>query len=102
MKIGVLTFHFGVNFGGVLQCYALQSFLEQQNHTVKIINFMPPNFSYSVWWRGNYFRRSFVFGIESAAIKFLFATSQKNKFNEFRQKYLNIKVLYIRGFVKYQ
>lgn len=39
MKIGILTFHRAENFGAVLQCYALQSFLESQGFEVKVIDY---------------------------------------------------------------
>lgn len=41
MKIGILTFHWATNYGAVLQCYALQSYLEQQGHIVEVINYKP-------------------------------------------------------------
>lgn len=41
MKIGILTLHYGSNYGGVLQCYAMQEFLMAQGHQVEIINFIP-------------------------------------------------------------
>ena len=41
MKIGILTFHWATNYGAVLQCYALQSFLEAKGHDVKVINYKP-------------------------------------------------------------
>lgn len=41
MKIGILTFHWATNYGAVLQCYALQSYLESLGHEVKIINYKP-------------------------------------------------------------
>lgn len=39
MKIGILTFHRAENFGAVLQCYALQTFLKNLNYEVKIIDY---------------------------------------------------------------
>lgn len=39
MKIGILTFHYGVNYGGVLQCYALQEVLKEKGHQVSVIDF---------------------------------------------------------------
>lgn len=63
MKIDILTFHFVSNAGGVLQCYALQRFLEKQGHQVHIIDYRPSYhtvrynavknpFTYSRWyWR---------------------------------------------------
>ena len=41
MKIDLLTFHFVSNDGGVLQCYALQRFLEKQGHQVQVIDYRP-------------------------------------------------------------
>ena len=41
MKIDLLTFHFVSNDGGVLQCYALQAFLEKQGHNVQVIDYRP-------------------------------------------------------------
>lgn len=94
MKIGILTFHFGINFGGVLQCYALQTFLEEQGHEVEIINFIPPRFSYSKWWRGNGYRQSPMLGIRKAYCKFRHASRQKKKFNSFRKNNLKISKPY--------
>lgn len=44
MKIGILTFHWGTNYGGVLQAYALQTFLKRKGHDVAIINYAPHTF----------------------------------------------------------
>lgn len=38
MKIGILTFHSQLNYGGVLQCWALQTALEKLGHDVKVID----------------------------------------------------------------
>lgn len=38
MKIGILTFHSQINYGGVLQCLALQRALEDLGHDVKVID----------------------------------------------------------------
>ena len=41
-KIGLLTFHNAVNYGALLQCYALQTYLEENlEANVEIINFTP-------------------------------------------------------------
>ena len=39
MKIGILTFHRAENFGAVLQCYALQTYLESLGHNVSILDY---------------------------------------------------------------
>lgn len=49
MKIGILTFHWGTNYGAVLQSYALQTYLESQGHDVEIINYKPHQYDDSIW-----------------------------------------------------
>lgn len=39
MRIGILTFHAALNYGSVLQAYALQEYLVSKGHEVKVIDF---------------------------------------------------------------
>ncbi len=39
MKIGILTFHRALNYGAVLQCYALQTVLQSMGHNVFVIDY---------------------------------------------------------------
>ena len=39
MKIGILTFHNALNYGAVLQCYALQHYLQEKGHDVEVIDY---------------------------------------------------------------
>lgn len=41
MKIGIITYHFPYNCGAALQCFALQTKLEQLGHEVSVINYRP-------------------------------------------------------------
>ena len=41
MKIGILTFHCAVNYGAVLQAYALQEILRSLGHEVYVIDYRP-------------------------------------------------------------
>ena len=41
MKIGILTHPQHFNYGGILQCFALSTFLEQMGHEVVVINRRP-------------------------------------------------------------
>ena len=41
MKIGILTFHRAINFGAVLQCYALYRTLGDMGHDVEVIDYRP-------------------------------------------------------------
>lgn len=42
MKIGILTFHNALNYGAVLQCYALQHYLQAKGHDVEVIDYRIP------------------------------------------------------------
>lgn len=42
MKIGILTFHNAINYGAVIQCYALKEFLVQRGHDVQVIDYRNP------------------------------------------------------------
>lgn len=42
MKIGILTFHRALNYGAVLQCYALKEMLSGMGHDVEVIDYRPP------------------------------------------------------------
>lgn len=41
MKVDIITFHFTSNCGGVLQCWALQKYLDNNGHEAHIINYRP-------------------------------------------------------------
>lgn len=43
MKIGIITYHFSINYGAVLQCYALQKYLEDEGNSVVVINYIDEN-----------------------------------------------------------
>ena len=49
MNIGILTFHWATNYGAVLQCYALQSYLTSIGHNVKVINYKPRQYDESLY-----------------------------------------------------
>lgn len=40
-KIGILTFHWVDNYGALLQCYALQSFILNLGYEVYVVNYIP-------------------------------------------------------------
>lgn len=41
MKIGIITFHWGANYGAVIQAYALQKYISSLGHDVEIIDYRP-------------------------------------------------------------
>ena len=42
MKVGILTYHFSINCGAVLQCYALQEYYASKGIPVEVINYITP------------------------------------------------------------
>lgn len=42
MKIGIITFQNAHNWGAILQLYALKTYLQDQGHNVKVINYINP------------------------------------------------------------
>lgn len=51
MNVGIITYHFVHNEGGVLQCYALQRSLEKMGYTPFVIDYRPSYHTvrYSAW-----------------------------------------------------
>lgn len=46
MRVGILTYHAAINYGAILQCYALQNILSQDDSCdVKVINYTPAVFN---------------------------------------------------------
>jgi len=41
MKVGIINFHFAHNFGAVLECMALQTYIESLGHEVVVIDYRP-------------------------------------------------------------
>lgn len=82
MKIGILTFHFVPNQGAVLQCWAMQKFLEGHGHDVQVVDYRPAYhairyasfknpFTYARWFFRKNKRKSMQFRVILAARAFL-------------------------------
>ena len=102
MKIGILTFHRGNNYGGILQCYALQQVLRQLGHSVEVIDYHPGG-------GGSLFKRLYAKYATADSISGLLASlhdfmvkrnnlqydkilneASVSEFDKFRSKYINI------------
>lgn len=44
MKIGILTWFYGANYGAKLQAYAIQKVLEEEGYDCRFVNFKVPNY----------------------------------------------------------
>lgn len=51
INIGILTFHRALNYGAILQCYALQKYLSKLGYNVEVIDYRQPFIEkvYKVW-----------------------------------------------------
>ncbi|MEA5111755.1 hypothetical protein SDC9_40152 [bioreactor metagenome] len=94
MKIGIMTFHFGYNYGAVMQTYALQQYLISCGYIVEIINYTPPNVKYRPYLSQLLSRNISVSKIFKTIKKIQYAPMQKEKFNLFKRKYLSLSKSY--------
>ena len=89
-RIAIITLHYPMNYGSVLQAYALQNYINSKGIRCDIINYlMPYDYEKYKLFRVGYYKsrpQTFV-----SDIIFLGKNiKRKNKFNEFRNKYLSI------------
>lgn len=87
MKIAILTFQFGCNYGGLLQCYALQQVLGKMGHQVEVLDYYPcgeKSFSFLRGWglRSGKFR-------QQAKLRFR-AGRMKRNCQRFKERYLKL------------
>lgn len=88
MNIGILTFQFAHNYGAMLQCYALKSFLEKQGQNVTVINYWPIKiasyYSLNPWYA---LKRHDIAALTGNIIRW----KQAEKFYTFQKDYLKLK-----------
>ena len=88
MKIGVLTFHRAINIGGVLQSFALQYFLKENNLQSEIVDYRCPTIE------RQYYKRPFgwimVKRFLSALLRNGVIRVNTSKFDQFRSDHLPI------------
>lgn len=89
MKIGILTFNFSVNYGAVLQCYALQEHLRACGHHVEVIDVNPSCLGMP-FWRGNRFRQGVRPALRRAWLKWRHGEFLRREFDAFRRQYLRL------------
>lgn len=93
-KIGILTFSFGSNYGGTLQCLGLFKFLKSQNFEVKIINKVGEDINSfrTKYLNGAISKKSlknnFVISLKKFFIKIKYVDSILKKFDCFRKNNL--------------
>lgn len=81
-KVGIITFSWGTNYGGILQCYALQEALKQLGYAPEVINYMPRQYDDNIW--------TFLRGKKFMHLsKYLQDRRKESKLKKFRSRYLN-------------
>lgn len=89
-KIGILTFHKSINYGSVLQAYALQKKVEKLGHTVEIIDYEPNQYKHLYGlFRKPVNIRNIKFDWINLRFFHLLKTRKKN-FETFRSNYLRL------------
>ena len=93
-KIGILTFHYSNNYGGVLQCFSLYKVLQDKGYNVEVINYIPKEYkkiniiSELSNIKKDIFKLKKV--IKKLNIKIKYSKNITKKFDEFRNN--NIKL----------
>ncbi len=91
MKISILTFHWAINYGAVLQAYALKHVLLKYSKHVDIINYKPfflnyaPNASHNV---RTYISYLIKHGINFIRFHFCGLGQKLRNYKDFRDKYI--------------
>lgn len=88
MKVGILTFHRALNYGAVLQCYALQSSLEKLGVEVEVIDYENAFISkfYSPFYIEKMNPRKFAYMLYAFRSKI----KRNRVFSQYRKKYLKL------------
>ncbi len=86
MKIGILTFHRAINYGGVLQCYALVTYLRMLGYDAEVVDYRSKAIedNYRLVKTGNL--HDFLYSIKN----FRFRIRSKKLFNIFWSSYYTL------------
>lgn len=98
MKIGILTYHYSTNYGGVLQCYSLYNYLLNCGYDIEVIDFVPENFSTRIFSNIGFktmLKNGISFGeirslIHRVIIKVKYSKNINNNFDLFRDHHIKL------------
>lgn len=94
MRIGILTFHCAHNYGAVLQCYALQTFLEKRGHEVRVIDYRPEAITNEYkWFNKKQILRKNLYEVLKAALLIRGKKRRYESFNNFINAKLHLDPL---------
>ncbi len=86
MTIGILTYQYAMNYGAVLQAYALKSYLEKQGYSVEVLNY---DTSYLYEHNRSILSRT-LSKVWQVFRSVLGGAIKRHKFESFRKRYLNL------------
>lgn len=89
-KIGILTFHKSINYGSVLQAFALRKALDKLGYNTEVIDYQPDNYDYLY---GLLRKPRSLYGVKYNLVNILHCrllNNRKRLFAEFREKYLHL------------
>ncbi len=98
-KIGILTFQQAINYGAVLQMYALYTFINQLGYPVEILNYDAKKISsgYKAFHlKSMFWPKSLAFELLNYRIK----SNRNKKFEQFVHKYIKMSPLVSRSQLK--
>ncbi len=87
MKVGIITFHRGANYGGTLQALALQVAVKQLGHEPEIIDYWPIRRRLPPVWRGWNTGEGFS-GVLKRLLQIHHGDACLKAFESFREQYL--------------
>lgn len=86
MRIGILTYQYAINYGAVLQAYALKTYLEKSGHDVEILNY---DTSY-LYLKNRSMKSKLISSSWNVIKNILGGQIKKKKFDEFREECLKL------------
>lgn len=99
-KVGIITFQNAINYGAVLQAFALQEKFKEQSKLTHIINYQSEYFRSLYGFQKNFSTKNKIKFILFFIIKNFYFFIKKIKFNIFAKKYLNLSKKYNKNNIK--
>lgn len=96
-KIGILTFHKAINYGAILQTFALQEKFKEQSELTDVIDYRSEYFRNLYGVQKNFSTSNKMKFVLLLIIKNFFFYIKKLKFNRFAKKNLNLTMKYNRN-----
>ncbi|WP_158231933.1 MULTISPECIES: polysaccharide pyruvyl transferase family protein [unclassified Sporosarcina] len=85
--VGIITFHNTINYGGILQTYALQKVIREMGYDVENINYVNNEKTYAKYSKK---RRILQYIWRNIFCPLFGGAERKKKTNEFREKYIKL------------